>query len=301
MDGNERSGLLLALIGFALLSVGDAVVKTMAGQWSPLAVAALRFSLGATGLAGLVAMREGTGAFRPPRPWLQLARGLCLAGATLCFFSAIFIMPLAEAISLAFVAPVFTALLSRPLLGEPVRPAVWGASALALAGVLLILRPNLAELGLVAVLPLASAFFFSLTIIANRASAGSGSALSMQLYIAAIAAPVLIIAAALGAWSGMPALAVGWPEPGVIARCALVAVTATTAHWLTYRGTMRAGAASVAPMTYVQLLVATGLGWWWFGDVPDAITVVGASVIIAAGLLLWWRTARVPMPSARAH
>ncbi len=157
MQQDDRSGLLLAASGFASLSVGDAIVKTMAGEWSPLAVAALRFSIGAMGLAFLLFIKEGRSGFRPSNPWLQVGRGACLAGATLCFFSAIFAMPLATAMALAFVSPVFVAILSGPLLGEKVRPLVWVVSAIALCGVALILRPNLAALGMVALLPLASA------------------------------------------------------------------------------------------------------------------------------------------------
>lgn len=286
----DRAGLLFAICGFALLSVGDAVVKSMAGMWSPVAVAALRFAMGAAGLSLLLLRSEGRAAFRPSNPWLQVARGLCLAGATLCFFSAIFVLPLAETMAMTFVAPIITAVLSGPLLGERVRPVVWLASAVALCGVLLVLRPNLAELGTVALLPLGSACFFSLMVIANRASAGQGSALSMQVFIACVAAPVLALAALAGHLGGMEALHIGPLDWSVAARCAVVAVTASTAHWLVYLGTTRAGAATIAPTTYVQMLVATLLGWLFFGDVPDAVTVLGAAIIIGAGLLLWWLT-----------
>jgi drug/metabolite transporter (DMT)-like permease len=284
MQQDDRSGLLLAASGFASLSVGDAIVKTMAGEWSPLAVAALRFSIGAMGLAFLLFIKEGRSGFRPSNPWLQVGRGACLAGATLCFFSAIFAMPLATAMALAFVSPVFVAILSGPLLGEKVRPLVWVVSAIALCGVALILRPNLAALGMVALLPLASAAFFALMVIMNRASAGQGSSLSMQAFIALWATPFLIA-------SGLPSLAVGVPDWSVVARCALVALTASSAHWLAYLGTMRAGAATIAPVTYVQMLVATTLGYVMFGDVPDLATFAGAGIIIGAGLLLWSRTA----------
>lgn len=290
MRQDERTGLLLAVCGFALLSCGDAVIKSMAGMWSPVAVAALRFAMGAAGLSLLLLRSEGRAAFRPTHPWLQIARGVCLAGATLCFFSAIFVLPLAETMAMTFVAPIITAVLAGPLLGERVRPVVWLASAVALGGVLLVLRPNLAEVGAVALLPLGSACFFSLMVIANRASAGQGSALSMQVFIACVAAPVLAAAAAAGHLSGIEALEIGPLDWSVAARCAIVAATASTAHWIVYLGTMRAGAATIAPTTYVQMLVATLLGWLFFGDVPDAVTVLGAAIIIGAGLLLWWRT-----------
>ncbi|MCH2487422.1 MAG: EamA/RhaT family transporter, partial [Erythrobacter sp.] len=187
---------------------------------------------------------------------------------------------------------VFVAILSGPLLGEKVRPLVWLVSAIALTGVALILRPNLAALGVVALLPLASAFFFALMVIMNRASAGQDSSLSMQAFIALWATPFLIAAAAIGHASGLPSLSVGLPDWSVIARCALVALTASSAHWLAYLGTMRAGAATIAPVTYVQMLVATTLGYALFDDVPDLATFAGAGIIIGAGLILWARTPR---------
>lgn len=284
---NEQGGLILALAGFALLSCGDAVIKTIAGQWSPLAVAALRFTIGAFGLSVILLIKEGRSAFRPQRPWLQAGRGLCLAIATMCFFAAIFVMPLAEATALIFLAPIITALLSGPLLKEKVRPGTWIASFIAFAGVVLVLRPNLSELGPIALLPLGSATAFSLMMLANRAVAGQGSSLSMQVFVAMGAAPVLVVCAILGGVSGAERFAVSWPDWTVIARCAAVAVSASTAHWLVYLGTTRAGAATIAPMTYVQLLVAITLGWLIFGDRPDVITLLGSSVIIAAGLFLW--------------
>lgn len=287
MTSDERAGLAYAVAGFAILSVGDAVVKSMTGAWPAFAVAALRFSIGAIGLSFLLLRGEGPTAFMPTNPWLQVARGACLALASACFFSAIYIMPLAEAMAIGFLAPVLTQLLAGPLLGEKVRQSVFVVSLIALAGVAIILRPNLALLGWGAFLPLISATFFALMMIANRASSGQGSALSMQVFIAAVAAPILILLATGAKLSGIPQLDFGWPSWDVVARCALVAVTASSAHWLAYIGTSKAGAAQVAPAIYVQMLVAIIMGWWWFGDRPDLLTLAGASLIIASGLYLW--------------
>lgn len=290
---NDRIGFLLAVGGFATLSIGDAVIKSMAGEWPVVAVAALRFTIGAAALAGLLLWNEGAAGLRPANPWLQIARGGCLAVSSLAFFSAIYVMPLAETMAITFLSPVLTAILSGPLLGERVRRSAWIASGIALTGVTMILRPNLAELGWVAFLPLIAAVFFSLMIIANRASAGKGSALAMQAYMALIAAPILVLAAFGAQVSGIGGIRIDFPEWDIIARCAFVALTATTAHWLVYLGTTRAGASQVAPASYVQILVAALLGWWFFGDVPDGLTVLGAVVIIGAGLYLWRDSQRV--------
>lgn len=287
MQQSARAGLIFAITGFAILSIGDAVIKTMALDYPAVGAGALRFAIGTLGLSALLLWKEGPGAFIPTHPWLQLARAGCLAGATLTFFSAIYLMPLADAMAIAFLAPVLTAFLSGPILGEKVRNAVWIASVLALFGVGLILRPNLAALGWPAILPLISAAFFALMVVLNRKSAGQGSALSMQVYAAAGAAVTLSVVAGLGHGAGLEGFDLQWPSWDVIARCAFVACTASSAHYLAYLGTMRAGAAQVAPAIYVQILVAAGLGWWWFGDVPDIYTVVGAAIVIAAGLYLW--------------
>ena len=259
----------------------------MAGQWPAIAVAALRFSIGALGLSLLLLRSEGPRAFIPTHPWLQLARGVCLAAASVSFFSAIYLMPLAEAMAIAFLSPVLTQLLAGVLLKETVHRRVWYASLAAFAGVLIVLRPNLAELGLAALLPLNAALFMALLMITNRASAGQGSALSMQVFVALVCAPILIVGAAAARISGVEAFDFGWPSWDVVLRCAVVAVTASTAHWLAYVGAARAGAAAIAPAIYVQMLVAIGLGWWWFDDRPDLATLAGAALIISAELYLW--------------
>lgn len=287
MNDHQRSGLIYAAAGFVTLSVGDAVVKSMAGAWPAFAVAALRFSIGAAGLSLLLLRSEGPRAFIPTHPWLQVARGICLAVASVSFFSAIYLMPLAEAMAIAFLSPVLTQLLAGLLLHETVHRRVWFASLAAFAGVVIVLRPNLAELGVAALLPLNSALFFALLMITNRASAGQGSALSMQVFVAGVCAPILIVGAAAAKLSGIPAFDFGWPTWDVVLRCCIVAITASTAHWLAYIGAARAGAAAIAPAIYVQMLVAIGLGWWWFDDKPDLVTLGGAALIVGSGLYLW--------------
>lgn len=279
--------MLYALAGFALLSCGDAVVKSTAGAWAPTAIAALRYVIGAVGLGVLLALREGRRAFVLPHPAVQLLRGAAVALSTVAFFSSIFVMPLAAATALTFTQPMFTALLAALFLGEPARRQTWIASVVAFAGVLIVLRPNLAEAGWAAVLPLISAFGMSALMIGNRRVAGAASPLAMQFAVAAIAAPLLVLAAWLGTFTAIPALSFGMPDWTVVARAAIVACTASTAHWLVFLATTRAGAATIAPMTYVQLIIATAIGWAFFANAPDLLTLLGGAIIIAAGLYLW--------------
>jgi drug/metabolite transporter (DMT)-like permease len=136
----------------------------------------------------------------------------------------------------------------------------------------------------------------SILMIGNRASAGKATPLAMQFLVAAAASPLLIAATLIGHGSGIARFALHWPHWSVVARCALVACSATVAHWLIFMGTTKAGAAAIAPMTYVQLVVALVLGWALFGDLPDGLAMLGAAIIIGAGLFLWW-SGRVKEPS----
>ncbi|MEL7199138.1 MAG: DMT family transporter [Pseudomonadota bacterium] len=287
MVNQTRAGLLYALAGFVSLGMGDAIIKSMAGAWPAYAVAALRFSIGALALSLWLWRSEGPKAFVPQNLWLQIARGFCLATASLLFFSAIYIMPMAEAVAISFISPILTQAFGGLLLKEPVRPQFFAVSLVALVGVFIVLRPNVVELGWVALLPLFSAVFFSLLLVANRASAGQGSGLSMQVFVAGFCAPFLILVCVGAKLSGIPAFDFGWPSWDVVLRCMIVAVTATTAHWLAYIGAAKAGAAAIAPAIYVQLLVAIVAGWMFFEDIPDVYTLAGSALIIAAGLYLW--------------
>lgn len=286
-SSSARSGLLYALCGFALLSIGDAVIKSIAGAWPGTAVAALRYSIGAIGLGTLLFLKEGRQGFAMPLPKLQWLRGFSVAMATICFFSSIFLMPLADATAIGFTSPMITAIFSAIFLHERTHATKWIAIFVAFGGVLMIMRPNVMELGWVALLPLAAAMSMAFMIIGNRAVAGTGSPLLMQFLVASLAVPFILGAAFIGHFSGLEALHVGVPDWTIIARCTLVAVTASFGHWMIYMATTRASAAEIAPMTYVQLLIAVGLGILLFGDWPDLTSLAGAGIIVASGLILW--------------
>ena len=280
-----RAALLIALAGFCSLSVGDALVKSMAGAWPAPAVSALRYCVGAAGLGLYLAWRHGRGGFVMPRPGLQLGRGAAVALATICFFMGVMAMPLADATAIQFTSPILTALLAPLVLGERTRRATWIATLLAFAGVLVVLRPNVLEIGWLAFFPIGAAFGMSWLMMLNRMTAGLAPVMVMQVLLALVAAPLLVAAAATLHLTGL--VPVSPPSPLTVAKCVGVAGFATLGHTLIFAAVERASASVVAPMTYVQLLVAAGLGWLWFGDSPDSATFGGAALIIGGGLLLW--------------
>ena len=195
MRQSDRAGLLFALAGFCTLTIGDSIVKGIDGAWAPTAIAAWRYALGAIGLTALLVMKQGLQPLREiPQPGIQWLRGAGVGFATICFFASVWLMPLTEAIALAFTQPMFTAILAAIFLGEKLRWQTVAATLVAFVGVLIVLRPNFAAIGLGALLPLGAAFGMAVLMTANRAVAGRGSALAMQSYVAIFATIILVAA-----------------------------------------------------------------------------------------------------------
>lgn len=110
LSSENRSGLLYALAGFAVLSMGDGVIKSMAGEWSPVAISALRFTLAAVALGLMAFYLEGAKVLREMWRWPQAGRGLALAISSTIFFTSLFLLPLATATAINFTSPMFTGL-----------------------------------------------------------------------------------------------------------------------------------------------------------------------------------------------
>lgn len=293
MLNHYKSALLLALIGFALLSVGDALVKSMAGTWPGIAIGALRYVFGAIGLGVALLLREGAAGFRFPHLRWQIVRGVSVAMSAMAFFTAVQVMPIGEATAISFTSPMITALLAALILRDPMRKETWMASGVAFVGVLVILRPNFLLLGPAALLPVIAATGMAMLMIANRKVAGKASALSMQFNVALIGAVCLVTATVAGHLGGLGFMQLSIPPVSVVLKSVVIAITASTAHMLIYLATTRAGPAAIAPMTYVQLLMAGMFGWVLFGEHPDLAAATGSLVIVAAGLYLW-RSGRAP-------
>ena len=296
MQHSDRAGLLYALAGFCTLSIGDAIIKGMAGLWPAPAIAALRYLVGSSVLGMLLARAEGVAALRLPRDRLQWVRGVAISCSAMGMFLAVWVMPLATATTIQFTQPMITAVLATMLLGERSRPSTWIATLISFAGVFLALRPNFATAGWGVLFPLMGATGMAVTIIANRRSTGRASTLALQYYMSVTAMIFLAATTVVMHFWGPANFHVHATDWTVLARCAIIGLTATLAQFLIFMGTVKAGAGTIAPMTYGQLIMATVFGYVFFGDKPDALAFLGAAIIIGAGLFLWWK-GRAPEPA----
>ncbi len=224
---------------------------------------------------------------RPPmgRPalGLHLGRTLCGWGGATLMFAAAARMPLTDATALSFLSPVLTMLLAIPLLGERVGPWRWGAVAIALVGAMILLRPGPGTFQIAGLLALGAALALGLEAI-----------LIKRLTNREAPVPVLVINNGMGVAIALgPALAV-WLAPTPAQWLALVGVgvVMVAGQLLFLLAVGRADASFVAPLFYLTLVYATVYDLAVFGVLPDAVSLVGAVVLVSGALLLALREGR---------
>lgn len=285
MHQHSRPGLGIALILAAglLLSSQDALAKTLTASYPLLLVVCLRYLAQNLLMLVVFAPRMGLDLVRTRRPLLQLARGLSLVGVTLLFYSGLRYIPLGEATAVIFLAPLVVVMLSVLWLKEAVSRGVWLAVGGGLLGVLLIVRPGGALFTPASLLPLAAAFCFGLyQLLTRRLSATDAPATSNFL---------TALVGSLGTGLLLP-----WtwqtPAPMDVLLMAALGGLAMTGHMLLTHAYRFASAASLAPFTYGQILIAALIGVVVFGHLPDAWAVLGMAVIILSGAALAWSQRR---------
>ncbi|UWQ34037.1 DMT family transporter [Leisingera sp. M527] len=212
------------------------------------------------------------------------------AGVTLMFASVAYI-PLADATAIAFLNPVFGMLLAIPLLGERVGPWRWGAALIAMIGAMILLRPAPASFQPAALLALGAAAIMGLELIFIKKLAGREGPLQV-LWFNNLLGVMIASCAVLPVWQ-MPSLA----QWGALAALGLLMAFAQACF---INGMARADASFVAPFSYATLVFAALYDFIGFGVVPDAISFLGAFIILAGAAILAWREGRPSPPAGRA-
>jgi drug/metabolite transporter (DMT)-like permease len=269
-------GLMLAAV--SMFSCLDAMSKYLAALYAVPTIVWARYVSQMLLMLAFLGPRLGRGLLRTANLRLQLLRGAVLTASSLLFLTALSRMPLAEAASIAFMAPLFIAVLSGPVLHERVEGRTWAALAFGFGGVLLIVRPGGGLFSFVSLLPLASALMMAVYQLMTRRLAGRDASLTTLFYpalVGSIAVPLVF--------------PVSMSVPGNALHLAMfctLGVLGGIGHFFLIRAHFHAPPSMLGPFMYGQLVTAVVLGWLVFGQLPDGAAVLGMLLITASGLAL---------------
>lgn len=280
----ELRGILAVLLAMGLFGIMDGAGKILAQTYSPVQILMLRMVCSVP-LAVLIVWRYGLRTVaRTVRPGFQLVRTLLLTVEMAIVLLAFRVMPLADAHAILAATPLVVTALSVPLLGERVGPRRWLAVAVGFMGVLLIVRPGLGVLQPGALLALLGTLLYGLYQVLTRIVARVDRAETSFLFQITVSAALLT---PLAPFVWITPDAAHWPL------FLLLAAFGAAGHLLLIRALSLAPAVVIQPFTYSLLLWAVAVGWLLFGDVPDLATVLGGSLVVAAGLYTVWREQRL--------
>jgi drug/metabolite transporter (DMT)-like permease len=225
-----------------------------------------------------------TGFLRTRRHGLQIGRGLLLLLATGCMYAAIRVVPLADAYTITFAAPLLVTALSVPLLNERVGWRRWSAVLVGFAGVLIVIRPGFGQVPWQLLLPLVTAACFALYQIFTRLISVDPceTPFVMLFYLAWVGALAMTL---IVPFYWRPVTPVEWLW------MAAIGALGAAGHLILIQALRVAPVSLIAPFTYSQIIWALILGYLVFGDLPDAWTLAGCTVIIASGLFVFYREA----------
>lgn len=288
------AGMLTLALGIFVFSTQDAIIKAISGEYAVTQAIVIRSVVSLPILAALVQAEVGIGALATRNFRALLARGAILLVSYTTYYMAFPALPLAEAIALYSLAPVFITLLAPPLLGERVGLRSWGALGIGFAGVLLILRPGAGLFEPAALLSLVSAMFYALAMALARKFGTEELAGVMAFYQNAVygvgALVIALICKGLGLVSlGHPSLDFlvrPWATPSLrdlvlMGLCGVIAAVAMSLLTQAYR---MAEAKAVAVVEYTVMIWAPLWGYLIFAETPRLTTLAGMAFILAAGL-----------------
>ncbi|SUA99892.1 Predicted permease, DMT superfamily [Pannonibacter phragmitetus] len=282
-------GILLMTLAMIIVPGMDTVAKYLSATVAPLLIGFGRFFFQAVfTLLGALIMTGGLRTLMPKRWGVNMLRGIFLAGATFAFFTALKVMPVADAIAIFFIQPMVLTALSAIFLKEQVGPRRWAAVVVGLIGAIMIIRPGFDAFGAAALLPMVTACLFALYLLTTRILAGEDSMLSMQFTTSLGGGVTLAIVIAVIAAFGAETTGIVAAMPNSIEMSLLFAIGAISfvSHGLIVKALALAPASVIAPFNYLEIVSATLFGFLVFGDFPDLMTWAGIALIVASGIYI---------------
>ncbi|MFY9073530.1 DMT family transporter [Malaciobacter mytili] len=280
---NVSKAMLFMVIGVMLLPFTDTIAKYLSTTLSPTQIAWLRFTLQALFIFILTFfIKEKIGKFKLNYLYL----GFFVSTSILLLFWGLKYLPLANNIALFFIEPLVLTLLSIIFLKEKVFKEHIIAVILGLIGTLIIIRPNLSMYGIAAFLPILSAILYALYLMFIRLSSNLGNSITIQFYIGIVASLFLSICLLIGESFSLEILKFNSIDMSYWWIILALGILTTFIQLLISKAFYYANASVLASFQYLEIIFATFLGWIIFNDIPDRLTILGAFIVIFAGLYL---------------
>ncbi len=273
-------GIFLYCTAVLLFVVMDSIVKFANETYEPLQVVWARYFFHMVLMTLVLAPKLKTSLIKTANPKLQIFRSMLLLGATICFFTALKYIPLADAGAMGSTSPLFVTVLSVFLLGEKVSIRRWTAVFIGFGGALIILRPGLGVVHPAMFLVVGMSIFYASYQIATRKLAGVDSSYTTIFYTALVG--TIVMTAIVPFFWVQPDL-IGWVMLGVIG------LIGGVSHFIMIVAFRYTTASTAAPFSYTQLIWTAVFGYFLFGDLPDQFTILGAIIIVGSGLYILYR------------
>jgi drug/metabolite transporter (DMT)-like permease len=280
-----RRGQWLMVLTMFVFAMQDGISRHLAGEYNVIMVVMIRYWFFAAFVISISARRAGglAAAAVTKQPVLQSFRGLLLAAEVCVMVLAFTLLGLIESLAIFISYPLIVAALSGPVLGEHVGPRRWAAIAIGFVGVMIILQPGYKVFSPYAFVAVISATMFALYSLLTRYAARKDAAAVSFFWTGTVGALGMTC---VGIWFWEPMSGPDW------AWMAVLCVTGAVGHYFLIRVYELAEAGAVQPFAYLQLVFASFIGIWVFGESLQANVVLGAAIVIAAGLFTLWRSSK---------
>ncbi|MEL6585792.1 MAG: DMT family transporter [Pseudomonadota bacterium] len=283
----DRLGIALMAATSVVFAAQDGISRHLAAEYNVLMVVMIRYWFFGAFVVAIAARKAGgvRAAAATDQPVLQAVRGLLLATEICVMVGAFVLLGLVESHAIFAVYPLLVAALSGPILGEYAGWRRWSAIGVGFLGVLVILQPGAGVFSLAALVPLTSAMLFALYGLLTRYAARRDSAATSFFWTGTVGAVAMT---GVGLWFWQPMVPADWAWMGALC------LTGAFGHWLLIRTYEVAEASVVQPFAYLQLVFAALIGVTVFGEHLERNVVLGAGLVIAAGVYTLWRSRAAP-------
>ncbi|MDB0052791.1 DMT family transporter [Ascidiaceihabitans sp.] len=281
-----RLGILMMLVAWFIFSFVDTGAKWLAVAGIPAFQLAFMRYAGHFGISIVMIARGGITAdrFKTDHLWAVVSRAVLLVTATLSNFYALQFLPLTVVSAIVFSSPVIVCFLSIYMLGERVGPWRWGAILLGFIGVLIVVRPFGTTFHPAVLMIVYNATALAFYSMMTRKLSGIVAVETMQFYMGLVGTLLML---PFAIWT--------WVQPetsfGMLVLIAL-GIFGWAGHQLLTNAHRFGTANQLMPFTYSFLIYVAIWGYLFFGTIPDFWTMIGAIVIMCAGLIIWKREQR---------